>query len=435
MNNANFSLMRYFRDLGADAHLLLYAGDGIGSLSHFKPECDTWDIDKWKSYIHQTSIPNAPVAVFNFPCSWIIGTRSIIRSCMGLRDGIALPVSKYKIRSTYAGYDRLVASGISPATLIRAGITLDIFFPYSNGVEFLGTGEFLVRFGGRLGFNKLIFSRVAQRQSAGIRASRYVLNAEMAITNDVLLGIDVKSQKLPIVAVYGEEVQPEAPPTKKLKIVDASIKTSDFTVLHHARLLWMNPGSYSAEAWIKENKNTDWLLYGFSDLIKKRPNLKPLLLIVEYGPDIEVTKRLVTELGIDNYIYWLPKMERRELMWLLSRVSVGVGEFYDMKRMIWGGTGWEVLASSKPLLQGFNFENGEYEQIFGYPPPPMLPVKTQNDILRHLVCMADHPDKREAIGRGAKEWYDRFNGLGLAKQWLQILSAPRNDDDDVVWQR
>lgn len=40
MNNNNFALMRYFRDLGADAHLLLYANDGQGSLSNFRAECE-----------------------------------------------------------------------------------------------------------------------------------------------------------------------------------------------------------------------------------------------------------------------------------------------------------------------------------------------------------------------------------------------------------
>jgi hypothetical protein len=432
MNNSNFSLMRYLRDLGADAHLLLYTGDGEGSLDHFKPECDSWDIEKWKPFIHKTSIPNTPVAALSFPYSWIIGFRSMIRSWIGLANGLSLPVTKTQIHSAYAGYDRLVASGITPATLSRAGITLDIFFPYSSGVEFLRTGEFVVRFGGRFGIKRLIFNRVAQMQIKGICAARNVLNAEMAITHDVLLDIGVEPRKLPIVSIYSSELQPEAPPTNLLQVVYSAILNSDFTVLHHSRLLWVNPGGYSKEDWIKENKNSDWLLYGFSALIKNRPNLKPLLFIVEYGPDITATKRLAIELGVDSYIHWLPKMDRRELMWLLSHVSVGVGEFYDLPKMIWGGTGWEVLASHKPLLQGFNFKGGEYEQIFGYPPPPILPVQNQDDIFRHLVCMADHPEKREEIGHGAKEWFDRYNGIGLAKQWLEILTAPRKDKNHTV---
>ena len=46
MNNNNFAIMRYFRDLGADAHLVLWADDGRGPLEHFVPENDTWEIDR-----------------------------------------------------------------------------------------------------------------------------------------------------------------------------------------------------------------------------------------------------------------------------------------------------------------------------------------------------------------------------------------------------
>ena len=66
MNNNGFALMRYFRDLGADAHLLLNANDGTGDLSHFRPDSDTWNISAWSPFIHQTDIPNAPIAALGF---------------------------------------------------------------------------------------------------------------------------------------------------------------------------------------------------------------------------------------------------------------------------------------------------------------------------------------------------------------------------------
>lgn len=412
MNNANFALMRYFRDLGCDAHLLLYSNDGQGALGHFRPESDTWQIERWQPYIHQTDIPNAPVAALDFPYSSLIGIGAMIRSWLGFQEGWVPPVSRKQIRSAYAGYDRLVASGISPATLSRAGIALDIFFPYSTGVEFLRTGEFLVRFDGRFGINSFLFTRVAQRQIDGIRAAHNVLNAVMGMTNDVLLDIGVRPRPLPIVAVYGDEMQPDAAPTAILRDMEAIIAKANFTLLHQARLLWSNPGGYSNEAWIYESKNNDWLLRAFSCLIQARPNLKPLLLMVEYGPDVALTKQLAAELGIDTYIHWLPKMNRRDLTWLLSRVDVGVGQFYVVPKMIWAGTGWEALANGKPCLQTFMFDEGEFEQIFGYPPPPMLPVRNQEDILQHLLDLSDHPERCEEIGRGAKEWFNRYNGIG-----------------------
>jgi glycosyltransferase involved in cell wall biosynthesis len=431
MNNNNFALMRYFRDLGADAHLLLYANDGTGSLSHFKPESDTWEIEKWLPFIHKTSIPNAPVAALDFPYSWLIWFWSIIRSWLGQGVAPTKAVSRKQIRDVYAQYSRLLASGISPATLRRAGISLDVFYPYSTGVEFFRTGEFLVRFGQKYGFNRFIFTRVAQRQMEGVRAAKSVLNAEMGITQDVLLDIGVVPQNLVIPMVYGQGQSPETPSTKVCQSAWDAIVNSEFTLLHQSRLMWSNPGHYSKDEWIRENKNNDWLLHAFAELMKSRPALKACLLIVEYGPDVATTKRLAAELEIDKYIHWLPKMDRRELMWILARVSVGVGEFYDLPKILWGGTGWEALASGKPLLQGFNFEEGEFAQIYGYPPPPMLPVRNQEDILRHLLDMADYPEKREEIGRGAKEWFNRYNGIGLAKQWLEILMVPREDDGDT----
>ena len=54
MNNGNFSLMRYFRDLGFDAYLLLYSNDGKGNSKHFRPESDSWEIKKWNKYIIKT---------------------------------------------------------------------------------------------------------------------------------------------------------------------------------------------------------------------------------------------------------------------------------------------------------------------------------------------------------------------------------------------
>ena len=414
--------MRYFRDLGADAHLLLYTNDGKGSLSHFKPECDTWDIAKWQPYIHQTSIPNAPIAALNFPYSFLMVTLPWIRSKLGLADVQISIISKRKIFRTYNGYDCLIGSGISPATLHRIGIFLDIFYPYSSGVEFLGTGEFLVRLSGRLGINKFLYSRVAQQQAEGIRQARNIINADMGLTNDVLLDLNTTPKNIFIPMVYDLESLPEIPPTKVLRdIWDASFD-ANFTLLHHARLMWCNPGSYSNDAWIKENKNSDWILRAFSDLVKLKPAIRAQILIVEYGPDVDATKKLAQELGISSHVQWLPKMDRRDLLWLLSRVSMGVGEFYNVPRLIWGGTGWEVLASGKPLIQGFWFAEDEFEKIYGYPPPPMLPVRNQDDILRHLLDMADNVEKRVKIGQAAKKWFENYNGIGLAKRWLEIVT-------------
>ena len=51
MNNNGFSLLRYFRDLGLDADLLLFQDDQTGHSSHFSIKADTWNYSKWGKYI------------------------------------------------------------------------------------------------------------------------------------------------------------------------------------------------------------------------------------------------------------------------------------------------------------------------------------------------------------------------------------------------
>lgn len=62
----------------------------------------------------------------------------------------------------------------------------------------------------------------------------------------------------------------------------------------------------------------------------------------------------------------------------------------------------------------------------------MLAVRNREDILQHLLDMADFPHKRNEIGRGAKEWFSRYNGIGLAKRWLDLTIAPRDTDMQKV---
>lgn len=423
MNNNNFAMMRYFRDLGADAHLLLYSNDGKGTLSHFTPEADTWNLDRWAPFIHQTGVPNAPVAAFDFPLSTAVGVWSELRRRIGAQDSAINAVTRAQLRRAYGGYYRLIGSGSTPATLTRIGRALDVFYPYSVGVEFLGSCEFTRSARGPWP-RRFLYRTLRRQQILGLCRARCVMCTDREVTGAVLAELGVPSIQQTIPMVYNREDLPAEPPTALLAKAHVALRGAGLTILHHARLMWKQRDSYSGEEHLLSTKNSDWLVRAFAALVAERPSLYPRLFIVEYGPDVAATKQLVAQLGIQNAVTWLPKMARRELMWLLGRVSVGVGEFMSPRCMIWGGTGWETLASGKPLLQGFRFEEGEFADIYGYPPPPMLPVKAESDVLEHLLFVADHPERAAEIGRRVREWFDTYNSIALAKKWLALVTDP-----------
>lgn len=406
MNNAGFAIMRYFRDLGAHTHLFPYSGDGRGCLTHFAPEADTWEIGKWAPFIHQLDMDD--------------GMKLIIGSPLTLSP----PPSKSHLARVFAGFDTFVGSGVAPALLARISRPLDIFFPYSTGIEHVGTLA-LRRAMRALPFRRPFLKHLRVKQIEGIRLARHCLNAEMSLTRAVFEEIGTAFLPLAIPAVYNREALGSHLVSPSLKPLTAKLNGVEFVVFSHARLMWMKDPHMTPEEWERASKHSDWLLRGYADFVREQPGACTRLLVVEYGPDVQATKALCHQLGLDDHVIWLPQMQRKEIMYLLSLCQVGVGEFYTEPGVIWGGTGWEVLASGRPLLQTFNFTEASFREMFGHPPPPILDVKESSDVSAHLDAMYRDRAKAEALGRQGRDWFDRHNGIALASQWLDLLQADR----------
>jgi hypothetical protein len=417
MNNNGFALMRYLRDLNVDAELLLFANDGIGSLSHFKPSDDTFSIEQFSKHIRQTEIFDVPYHGFSYPIQHGI---TFVKSIYNLVNGRGVggeftPLSKTDIAGYFENYEHVIISGYAPIILDFAKVNVSIFFPYGNGVE----GLYRYYAPPWRNFpHRILFEIGRYYQIRALRNVSNILVSDLEPSGCQLKSVGLDFQVVSVPMVYFQEDLPSRAGNFLIDHVHESLSKSRFTVMMHCRLVWTEKGCISSKSG---SKNNHWLLQAFKSLSVQRPELNPKMIILEYGPDVYATKELIAHLGLSESIIWVPKTSRKYLMFLLSKVDVGVGEFVDVPRLAWGGTGWEVLASGKPLLQGFHFAEGEFESIYGYPPPPMLPVKSQEDILPHLLDMADHPEKREAMGQGAKAWFAEHNGIGLARKWLDIL--------------
>lgn len=422
MNNNNFSLFRYFRNIGIDAHLLLYSNDGKATLSHFSPESDCWNYNEWEQYIHYTDIPNAPIAVLDFPFSWIISIFSFFKSLFFSNAIWMKPITKKKIIDTYSTYDVIITSGITPATLQRVNIKVDIFYPYASGIEFLNTGEFIIQLERGDFLKRLIYKKIQNKQLIGIRMAKIVINSEMYLTQRILNELNIESKKMFIPVVYNIFNEDQIKLSDTLLNLDKIIKNKDFVIFHHARLKWINNGEYTDAEWVQENKNNNWIINQYYNFLKSNPSKKSLLIILEYGPDVQETKKLIESFGIENFVFWLPKMKRKEIMWLINKSTVVCGEFHVLPRTIWGSTGWEALAGGKPLLQYFDFEDNEFINSYNIPEPPVLKVKKQEDILFHLNDIACNKERCDNFNRETLLWFKKYNGLNLAKEIYKLIS-------------
>ena len=116
-------------------------------------------------------------------------------------------------------------------------------------------------------------------------------------------------------------------------------------------------------------------------------------------------------------------MNRREIMLLISKVDVCIGEFYQINNMLFGGTGYEVLASGKPFIQSFNFKENDFNQKFNSSLPPILSANNFNDIYMHLVKLYNDIDFKLTIGKKSSEWFNKNCGIELASKIIKSVTV------------
>lgn len=407
MNNNAFSQMRYFRDLGVDAVVFPFSTDAEGQAAHFSPQCDTYRWDTWRKYVCPLPIPNS--------------NKAVSRALPWLRNSPSLK----SFADALAGFDFVLGTGIAPALFERMGRRLDGFGPYSVGIEFYGTPNFL-KVARQKSVRGMVHRRVRAMQARGVQRAGVCFNADMGLTRESFDELGVAFERLPTPMVYSGELYGSGELSPQAGEAARRMRTADLALFSASRHIWIRPPSMSERGWRCTNKNSDWPFRALARFVAEHPAARPLLVSVDYGPDAGATKKLVADLGLEQFVFWLPVLPRREIMALLSHADIGVGEFLVDDGLLWGGTGFEVLAAGRPLLQTLNFTQEGFVSQFGYSPPPIFAAKGADEIVAHLRRI--YADKAYAakLGVNSAEWFDRHAGRGLAQSWLNALMNSRS---------
>lgn len=398
MNNNFFSLMRYLRALGVDAHLLRYRTEH----AHFSPAADTWTLERWRPYIHDLELD--------------------------LNYATFLRASPSFIREQLDGYDLYVGCGPAPIFFYRAGLRLDVFLPYCVGIEIIAEA----RIEPSRPLRSLYFQLLRRYQILGLRRNtRFCVSMAAAVEPATerafrRLGVEPLPLGIPMVCTVDEPAREEE--AAHLGAWRARLRAADWVVLSHSQHRWRTLDNF-ARSVPNMGYGNDVLIRGFAEYATRARSRAPLLVLFEYGVDVPHSKRLVSELGLGDRVLWLPKMSRKEIMLLLGEADVGAGEFGLGN---WGGVGWEILASGKPLLNYVLWTEESFHRRFGYPLPPILNAREPSDIARRLLECEAAPERTRELGRRSKEWFDRYDGIALARKWrslLRRLGSTRAADD------
>ena len=164
---------------------------------------------------------------------------------------------------------------------------------------------------------------------------------------------------------------------------------ADFVVVSPARHDW-------------HVKGNELLLGGFAELVRHdRP--RAVLVLMEWGEEIDRSRRLIRELGIDENVRWSPPLSKIRLIDAFRGADVVADQFLIGS---FGAAAPEAMACGRPVVLAFD----EDVHRWCFPElPPIVGARTEADIYRRLRHLAEDSEERERIGRAGRSWMERHH--------------------------
>lgn len=376
--------MRYLRDMGIDAELLMFADE----IEHFKPENDTWEIEKWLPYIKHLKLKGGALGQF-------------------------FKLSAMDIRKEFSGYDYYIGCGFTPAYFYKAKMKLDLFTPYCVGIEY----TYRITKSRPIHYLKEKIESYYQVKGLKYNTKAIATIDEASRVKADRMGMKVIPLAIPI--IYNKENEPIQ--DKYLQEVIYKFKQHYPVVFSHVSHFEPNTVTYS----IKRN---DLLIKGFAAFAKATTH-NPLLVLFEYGEGVNYSKEMIRSLGIENKVIWLPLMSRKMIMTLLNYVDFGGGE---LGGHMWGGTGWEFISKGVPFVQFVDMDKDVFKQKTLMEYPPFFNVSSEIDIMRVFSSYTDNKAELVQKKLALTTWFDKYGGQTLANIFVELINKGDNVAENTV---
>jgi hypothetical protein len=366
MNNMLYQVARYLTDANHTCKLFLFE-----EFDHFLPSAD---------------YPNNGREIEVVQTDW-------------KRDSID-QFSKVEIQKVIDGFEFYIGTDIAPAYFFKAGRKLDIHYPHGSDLY-----EFP--------FPPFVNKRLQQWELKNYFFSKYQFNG---IKEAVCISLDPSEEdyEKPLKIIKGTQFNriPSAPflfsAQYKTGFENLSLRIEEFKKLRakYDLIIWQHISQdWSDRGPYKINKGNDILIKGFSDFLRKSKNKdKSLLILLEYGGDVEKSKTYIQTLGIEKNVLWLSKMLRKDIMAALTQVDFGVGEL-GYRRWFSYSSIFEYLQAGLP---GIHHRDDAFYKAKGFDLYPMIDADKSEILTNTFIDFESNKDKYKEMGLAARKWTENY---------------------------
>ncbi|WP_436911303.1 glycosyltransferase family 4 protein [Halosimplex marinum] len=146
------------------------------------------------------------------------------------------------------------------------------------------------------------------------------------------------------------------------------------------------------------------------------------LVTAEWGEDIERSKELVSELGLEENVSFVPIMSRKRLRRVINQCDAVLDQFH------FGGIGSlsrQTLACGTPLIS--KIDTSRISDNFDSD-PPILSASAPDELRDRITLLTDEDQKRQ-LGTESRKWMERNYGWDtLGKRYLSIYRSSLRDE-------
>jgi glycosyltransferase involved in cell wall biosynthesis len=154
-------------------------------------------------------------------------------------------------------------------------------------------------------------------------------------------------------------------------------------------------------------KGMDRLLRGFAEFVRsQRP--RALLLLFDWGQEVERSRALTRELGIEGNVLWSHPLPKLRLIDAYRAADVVCDQFL---LGTFGAVAPEAMACGRPVVMAF--DPALHDWCFPVL-PPVVDARTAEQISAELGRLAADDEARGAIGQAAREWVENHHGWRIA---------------------
>lgn len=128
-----------------------------------------------------------------------------------------------------------------------------------------------------------------------------------------------------------------------------------------------------------------------------------LLRAVAWGKDVQASKDLIRELGIEDMVEWVPTMRKDEL-WDNYLSSSAVLDQFDLQAL--GGVTFEAMMLGRRTIS--NIDADVMVKFFGEA-PPLHNCATPDEIAVAMIDVIDDPHDMRGRGPANRKWMERYH--------------------------